>query len=245
MSNAYQFAEPGTLLFVTGVPLSGKSTLSAPLAAAIEGCSLQNMDILRVLAQKMDSYKPKADREPALQYGSCDSYIAVGDGSYSKASLLEGYRRYSRAVFNLAEAVIPKLEAQGAQSVLFEGVQIQPDLTAPHLAGNNRLIIITANEARLAANRKILFGDDPLMNSRYSIKRLLLLQNEILRQSRALPADVVLHIDNSGDRRDAVQAVMAQLQEQHVIIPSSKATRQTFRERKFFSFNGLWPRVHP
>lgn len=208
----YQFTDPGTLLFITGVPLSGKSTISPHLAASIEGCSMQNMDIFRLLAQTIDALKPEDEREPALQFGSCDGYLAVGDGSYSPANLLTGFGRYSRAVFGLAEIVIPSLEAQGAQSVLFEGVQLQPSLIEPHLKGNSKLVIVTSSDVKLKENRDNLFGGDPVMNDRYSTEKLLVLQDELVRQGQELPADSVLCVENTGNWKDTLPTILDFLQ---------------------------------
>lgn len=208
----FEFTEPGTLLFVTGVPLSGKSTISPQLTASIQGCSMQNLDIFRLLAQTVDEMRPPEDREAALQFGSCDGYLAVGDGSYSPDSLIEGFGRYSRAVFALADIVIPSLEAQGAQSVLFEGAQLMPSLVAPHLKGNSKLIVVTSDEVQLKKNRNKLFGGDPVMEDRYSDERLLLLQDEILRQADALPENSVLRVNNVGQWQEALPAILDFLQ---------------------------------
>ena len=217
LAPGYQFTEPGTLLFVTGVPLSGKSTISPQLAASVEGCSMQNMDVFRLLAQTIDGMKSEDEREPALQFGSCDGYLAVGDGSYSPENLLEGFGRYSRAVFALADIVIPSLEAQGAQSVLFEGVQLQPSLVAPHLKGNSKLIVVTSSDVQLKANRDRLFGGDPVMDDRYSNDKLLTLQDELLRQADELPADSVLRVDNTGEWPDTLPVILDFLQRTNTI----------------------------
>ena len=213
----YRFTEPGTLLFVTGVPLAGKSTIAPALAASIRGCALQNMDILRILAQEFDGMKPEAEREPTLNYGSCDSYAAIGDGSYSPESLVEGYRRYSRAVFRIAELVIPKMEAQGAQAAVFEGVQLLPSIVAPHLKAKNKLIVVTSDTSQLAANRQSVFGNDPLMSERYSAEHLMILQGEILDQAQQLPEETVFRAENTGDYAGTLTDIVSFLHETNVI----------------------------
>lgn len=60
----YSFVNPNTLLFLTGVPLSGKSSIAPLVASAIEDCTVQNMDIIRILAQERELQKPENKRNP-------------------------------------------------------------------------------------------------------------------------------------------------------------------------------------
>lgn len=213
----YSFVKPDTLLFLTGAPLSGKSTVAPLVAAAITDCTIQNMDIIRILAQERESQKPEEERNPFVRYGSCDSYLFVGDGSYSPQSLVVGYNLYARAVTSLLEAVIPKLENQGAQRVLFEGVQLTPEIVSPFLTGNNRLIVITSNETRLSANRDKRYGKDRELLERYSLERLLLLQEEIIRQAQEIPLDKMFFVDNSADYPTTVTRIIRLLIAEGVI----------------------------
>ncbi len=204
----YSFANPDSALFLTGTPLSGKSTIAPLVAANIEGCTVQNMDIIRLLAQEMETRKPESERNPFVRYGSCDSYLFVGDGSYSPQSLVTGFNYYARAVSSLLTGIIPRLEVQGAQRVLFEGVQLTPGIVSPFLVGNNKLIVITSDEARLGANRDKRYGKDKELLERYSLDRLLLLQGEIMRQSQQVPPDKIFFVDNSGDYIDSTMRII-------------------------------------
>lgn len=213
----YEFSFPNTMLFLTGVSLSGKSTIAPLIAAEIEGCSVQNMDILRIVTQEIESLKPEEERNPFATYGSCDSYLLIGDGSYSPESLIEGFNAYSQIVTSLLEKITPQLQAQGARDMLFEGVQLTPLVVLPYLVGNNRLIIITSDENRLDSNKKKLFGNDKTLNERYQTERLSILQAEILRQSRRIPSDKVMIFDNSGDYLITVKDILQKLQAEGVI----------------------------
>lgn len=213
----YMFSKEGTLIFMTGVPLSGKSTLAPLVAASIEGCSLQSMDIIRLVAQMIETFKPENERNPFVQRGSCDSYTLVGDGSYFPESLIEGFNQYAVAVSSVLRDVIPKLEIQGAQDVLFEGVQLAPRNVAEYLCGNNRLVVVTTNAKQVEHNRRKVFGDNDVLVSRYSTDKLLLLQDEIVRQSREITYGRVFKTENVGDYRLAVTAIMEFLLEAGVI----------------------------
>lgn len=213
----YEFSEPSTLLFLTGAALSGKSTISSLVSSAISGCVLQSMDIMRLAAQDVEETKPEKDRNPFVYLGSCDSYSAIGDGSYSPESLIEGFNLYSSAVFGIAKKLIPKLEAQGAQNVLFEGVQLTPSLVRPHLTEKNRLIIVTSDDSRLKENRDKMFKDEAEMVERYSLPLLLLIQEEILRQSLELDQQYLLTVSNSGEYTQAVTQILQTLLSQEVI----------------------------
>lgn len=218
---AYSYALPGTLLFINGAPFSGKSTIAPLLAANIAGCVIQNMDILRLTEQDFDDKLPEAERNPVLQYGSCDSYQVVGDGQYSPENLIEGYRRYSKAVCRVLGYVIPRLEAQGAQNVLFEGVQLQPVIVKPYLKAVNKLIIITSSEERLDKNKaKLLDDGNAELEERYSTERLILIQKELLRQTGSMPPEAVLCVNNDNSYIETVAKIIYFLRRSGTIVPA-------------------------
>lgn len=217
----YKFTRQGTLIFLTGVPLSGKSTIASLIASSIKGCTLQPMDIIRLVAQEIESHKPEGKRSPFVNYGSCDSYAAIEDGSYSPQSLLLGFNAYSEIVSSPLRNIIPKLEVQGAQNVLFEGVQLTPSIVMSYLNSNSKLIITTSNAQKLESNRRKMFGDNTELTERYSTDRLLLLQEEILKQSREIPEDKVAYIDNTGDYRNTIANTLQFLLDTSVIEPGS------------------------
>lgn len=221
----YKFIDPSTLLFLTGVPLSGKSTIAPLLAASISSCVLQPMDIIRLAAQEVENTKPIKKRNPFVFLGSCDGYIAIGDGTYSDEALIEGFNAYSNAVCALIINMIPKLEVQGAQNVLFEGVQLTPSIVKPHLRNNNKLVVVASTEKQLESNRNKLFGGDSGLNERYSIKKLMLLQDEILRQSAILPNNQLLVINNIANYVDAATDIMHFLLDEKVIDENSEAAK--------------------
>lgn len=214
----YSFTNPNTILFLTGVPLSGKSSITPLVASTIEDCTMQNMDIIRLLAQEREMQKPENERNPFVRYGSCDSYLFVGDGSYSPTSLLTGFNSYAQAVSSLLTDIVPKLEAQGAQKVLFEGVQLTPQIVAPFLGGDNKLIIITSNEAKLSSNREKRFGRDTELLERYSLDRLLLLQEEIIRQGKVVSPGKIFFVENTTDYVDTVVNIIRLLIAEGVIV---------------------------
>lgn len=213
----YSFVNPNTLLFLTGTPLSGKSTIAPLVASHVEGCTVQNMDIIRPLAQEMEMRKPEGERNPFVRYGSCDSYVLVDDGSYSPQNLISGFNSYARAISALLTRIVPRLEAQGAQSVLFEGVQLTPQIVSPFLTDDSKLIIITSNEAKLSANRDKKFGQDTELLERYSLERLLLLQEEIIGQGREIVPNKTFFVDNSTDYPDSVMRIIRLLLAEGVI----------------------------
>lgn len=219
---AYEFSKPGTLLFMDGSPLCGKSTVAPLVAANIAGCALQNMDIIRLAAQEVDAQGPGGETDPVLNFGSCDSYQAIGDGSYSPESLIEGYRRNSEAICRLMHKIVPGLEAQGAADVFFEGVQLLPDIVAPYLSASNKLLVMTSSGDGFDRNREKLFGREATdLHERYSTDRLLLIQGELLRQSAGLPPDQVFRVDNSHDFVAAASSILDFLQATEVIRPVS------------------------
>jgi len=218
----YRFTKQGTLIFVNGVPLSVKSTIAPLVASSIEGCTLQPMDIIRLIAQEIESLKPEGERSRFVNYGSCDSYVAVGDGSYSPQSLIFGFNAYSEVVCSPLRNIIPKLEVQGVQNVLFEGVQLTPSIIASYLKGNNRLIIITSDAQKLESNRRKMFGDNIELNQRYSIDKLLLLQREIIRQSEQIPQDRLFRVDNTGDFRYTTAQILQFMCKTGIIEPAPR-----------------------
>jgi len=215
----YRLSSPNTLMFLTGAPLSGKSTIAPLITSSVEGLTLQPMDIIRLLAQEVENIKPENQRNPFVNVGSCDSYTLIEDGKYSPERLIQGFNIYSEAVSSLLTGIIPKLEAQGVRDLLFEGVQLTPRIVAPYLDGNNRLIIITSNQPMFSSNRKKVFGENEELVDRYSDEKLLAIQQEILSQARQLPQDKVLYIDNTREYTDAATEIVRILRKTGVIRP--------------------------
>lgn len=207
----YKFAKNNSRIFITGVPLSGKSTISPLIARNISDCTWQNMDILRLTAQMVEEQKPIELRSPFVNYGSCDSYKAIGDGSFTPESLIEGFRCYSEIVSDSLSFILPKLEAQGAKDVLFDGVQTTPDIVKRHMNDSTILIVLTSSESRLRKNATKMFGEEQWLLDRYSPDKLMLLQNEILRQTNDFPKDKLLIVDNSGELSDSAYKIMDHL----------------------------------
>ncbi len=220
-SPEYRFTRQGTLVFITGAPLSGKSTIAPLITSSIENCTLQSMDIIRLVAQEIESHKPEAERSLLVNYGSCDSYVAIGDGSYSPQNLIIGFNAYSEIVCSPLRNIIPKLEVQGEQNVLFEGVQLTPSIVAPYLIGNNRLVVVTSNAQQLESNRRKIFGDNVELNKRYSTDKLLLLQDEIIRQSRQVSKNRLFYVNNTGDFRNTTTQVIQFMLKTDTIEPVS------------------------
>lgn len=216
----YRFAACNSRVYITGVPLSGKSSVAPLIAGRIGDCTLQNMDILRLMAQCVEHQKPEVCRNPFVEYGSCDSYRAVGDGSYSDAALIEGYRQYSEAVAGAALAwILPKLETQGARDVIIEGVQLMPEIVKRHINDNTRLIVLTSSEDRLGANARKIFGAERWLMERYSPDKLLLLQDEILQQSERFPSDKIFVVDNTSSIENTACQVLEFLLSSGEILP--------------------------
>ena len=204
----YEFTNPDTLIFVTGVPLSGKSTIAPLVSSSIKGCVLQSMDIMRLLMQEVENSKSEKKRNKFVEYGSCDSYKLINDGLYSVKNLIKGFNRYSEAVCYFLPSIISKLEKQGVKNLLFEGVQLTPSIVMPYLKNNSKLIILTLNESRMIQNRNILFSDDQECIERYSIERLLALQKEIINQSKKISKNSLFVIENRGDYIDIASEIM-------------------------------------
>ena len=124
----YVFTKPNTCIFLTGAPLSGKSTVSQIILSSIQDCVIQSMDIIRLLNIKFEELKIIKKRNTFYKYGSCDSYVFVGNGDYSDENLIKGFQENSRSICSVLEYIVPKLEKQGALNVIFEGVQLNPKI---------------------------------------------------------------------------------------------------------------------
>jgi 2-phosphoglycerate kinase len=214
----YKFATEGTLIFVAGAPLSGKSMIAPHIVSAVEGCSLLPMDVMRLVVQQRENQRDGKVVPSIANYGSCDSYLAIGDGSYSPKNLISGFNAYSKLVFSPLKEIIPKLEVQGAQNILFEGVQLTPSLVRRYLVKKNKLIILTSDAQKLERNRNKRYGGQRRLTERYSTEKLLLLQREILRQAAKLPKSKVIYAPNVKDYRVTISIILKSLEDAKVIV---------------------------
>lgn len=204
----YSFVKSNTLIFFCGTPISGKSTLAPHLTASIENCIMQSMDVIRLLSQEFELTKPKAQQNPFVFFGSTDAYTQIGDGSYSSASLIQGFKNYSIAVSQLLFFVFARLNPEDIENMVIEGVQLLPEIVAPFLKGNNRLVILTTTERQIALNRQSVFGDDLELHVKYSTDKLMLIQNEFKRQAENLPKDKVFIAKNIGNYEDTIRNIL-------------------------------------
>lgn len=211
----FTFSQEGSLIFVTGAPLSGKSTIAPLVTSSIDGCSMQNMDIFRLMMGREDEMKADSQKDAVLQFGSCDSYMTIGDGEYSEQSLIEGYIRNSRAVCKPLDYVIPKLEVQGAQNILFEGVQLLPSIVRKFMQTNqnSRFVIVTSTAEDLEARRGLLYtGEGYEFGRKYTSDRLELISHYLVSEAQQLPYKRVCVVDNSSTCVDAAEEVLGFLQ---------------------------------
>ncbi len=213
----YAFVRQGTLIFLTGTPLSGKSTVARLLSSLIEDCFLQQMDVLRLVAQDVESQKPESERNPFVNYGSCDSYLAISNGTYTPESLIAGFNAYAEAVSYYLGIIIPRLEAQNTHNLLFEGVQLTPSVVRQYLTDNNRLVMLTSDAPTLGANRTNTFGNNAHLTDRYSTERLLQLQEELVRQGREIPEGKIAYVNNTGSYETAVRQIIHYLFDSRII----------------------------
>jgi 2-phosphoglycerate kinase len=213
-----RYKDPRTMLFMTGVTLSGKSSIAMQVASRIQGTAVQNMDMFRTWAQEKEAVKPRGERNPFVRYGSCDSFAFVGDGSYSPESLVTGFNEYAKILSAPLTEMIPRLDVQGAQHVLFEGVQLTPSVVSPFLTGDNKLIIVTATESALSERRRKTYGRSRKMLERYGMERILLVQEEITRQAREADPAKILLVDNSGDYLESTARVLRYLVDEEIVV---------------------------
>lgn len=194
----HKLTQNKSIIFIGGAPLTGKTTIGTEVAARIDGLTLLPMDIVRIFSQILEKQKPKSTQNKFVNYGSCDSYIIVNDGKRTNQNIIDGYKMYSQAVFEPLKEIISKLEVQGCEHLVIEGVQLTPKLVAPYLGKNAKLIIITASNNRLASNKNKIFGSDKVLNSRYSNNNLTLIQSTLLEQTNSLNPNNYLVIQNTG-----------------------------------------------
>lgn len=213
----YKLNQRSSKLFIVGPPLIGKTTLASHLTSIIIDMPVVSMDIVRIFAQLIENEKLAKLRNKFVQYGSCDSYTLVGDGTFKKENIINGYKAYAKAVFNPITNVIPKLETQGCENVIFEGVQLMPELVAPYLGKNCKLIVLKSNPDRFNQSKKNLFEDNKILHNRYNNVALSTIQTEILKQASKIDSCHCIVIDNSFDKNTLITNVIKVLKEMDFI----------------------------
>jgi len=114
--------------------------------------------------------------------------------------------------------VLPKLEAQGVKDIIFEGVQLTPKNISKYLKNSqNKLIIIKSNRERLLKNRDKLFGNNQTMINRYNLDRIMLVQEEIIKQTLKLERDKFFIAENNNDYLETVKSILKYLEEYGIV----------------------------
>lgn len=228
----FQLTKQNTIIFITGAPLSGKSTITPLVYSGIQGITYQSMDILRLVAQEIENSKNTAKKNPYVFSGSCESYKLIGNGEYSVERLIQGFNKYSKAVSSiLFKRIIPNLDIQGDSNLLVEGVQLTPDIVAPFLKGNNKLIVFKSDAKTLSSNRKKLYGDGKLFLDRYSNEKLLAIQDEILSQAQKLPQEKVAIINTTSEAQDDASKIINWLRETKTIQSANPKEKKKSAKR--------------
>lgn len=219
MAKKYKFAHPHNVLFITGAPLSGKSTIAPLINSRLNNCVIQHMDVIRLLSQEVELQKPEEERNNYVFYGSTDAYKLVGDGIYSPEKLVKGYRLYSIGIASLLFSVFNKLNPEDIDNMTVEGVQLMPELVAPYLKRDGySLVVLTADEDQFNYNRDKDFTD-PEVKKKYSNDKVILVQNEILRQIKGLSDNKVIVTQNKGRPVDVVRKILKKLVRTSFITP--------------------------
>jgi len=195
-------------IFIVGAPFSGKSTISSILLSQIEGVTNLPMDIVRIFAQILEKKKPKASRNKFVELGSCDCYELINDGKPTDKNIIDSYKIYSKSVFEPLKQIMPKLEAQGCEHLIIDGVQLMPELIAPYLGKYAKLIIITSCAEKFISNKQKVIGTDKALQKRYSNDTLNLIQTEILKQARELDKNNYTIVENTGNVEDCTDIII-------------------------------------
>lgn len=213
----YKFNTGGTIIFLCGAPLVGKSSVASQLVSKIQDCSLQSMDIVRLFAQEYENLKPKSEQNDFVQLGSCDSYKLIGDGKYSPETLIEGYKKYAASICSHLSFIISRLEVQGAHNVIFEGVQLLPECIVQYLKGNNVFIELIGTKANFERNKNALFGRDQNLQKRYETEKLLVIQEEISKQRKRFNDKMSFVITMNSSIEQVVNDILGELKQRDVI----------------------------
>ena len=215
----YRFIEPGSVVFLTGTPLSGKSTIAPIVSMQIENCAMQHMDVIRLLSQQIELIKPEGQRNNLVMFGSTDAYTQIGDGTYSDAALIEGYKQYSKAVTKHFFAVLNQLNPEDISNMFIEGVQLLPEIVAPYLQSHPGLLIILTSNNNTLQTRVEERYIDPTVQSKYRPKMLQLIQDTLLDQSKIISQKNLLVIKNNLEPLNTANAIIKSLIKKRVLLP--------------------------
>ncbi|OGE31902.1 hypothetical protein A2631_02130 [Candidatus Daviesbacteria bacterium RIFCSPHIGHO2_01_FULL_44_29] len=213
----YKFTNKGSVLFIAGAPLSGKSTITSLLAQQIEDSCIQHMDIIRLISQQIESLKPRSARNELVYLGSTDAYKKIGTGEYSKENLIAGYRLYSDGVVQHFLPILDKLNDQDVSTLIIEGVQILPSLIEKYTNLQNfYYVLITASPDGYKIHLDKLFKSLYLKN-KYSVSKLIAIQEYLIKEVELLPESKKTIIKNEKDLGFVVSAILQKLKDRNFI----------------------------
>ncbi len=213
----YKFTAQNTIIFIAGAPSSGKTILAPLVSFEIENCIVQHMDIIRMLSEHLTLQNGRLKENKLVSSSSVDAYTQIGDGSYSPKNLIEGYKLYSQIITKHFLPVIAKLNPEDVNNMILEGVQLMPELLKDILSQTNTyLFVLTANKEHYKKNAKCRFVTDEL-RTKYSPKKLKLIEVELVSQANALPTNNYTIIPNSKMVQNTVNKVLQCLLEKNII----------------------------
>lgn len=217
MLRNYSYILPHNVLFLTGAPLCGKSTIASILNACIVDSAIQHMDLIRLLSENMENKKPINKRNKFVGLSSVDAYKEIGNSEYSTDNLILGYKLYSEAVSQLILSVLDKLNPEDIDHLIMEGAQLLPELTAPYLSRPGYgIIVLKTTEEQFNIHRENVFSEQNLRD-KYSNEKVISIQNELIKQAEKINSKKVFIVENNGTPETVVLKILEMLEINNLI----------------------------
>jgi 2-phosphoglycerate kinase len=173
-----QSAKKPVIIFISGIPASGKSTLAVKLAAKLNFKVCIGVDEIKEVVKHYD-------KNPFIKRSSHNCWQLLG--ARSDKNILKGYEKYCFGMTAGVSAIINQSRKTG-ENLIIEGVQLLPKLYSKFNNFNCFHFVLVSNFDRLHQNRikQKITERHQIQTDVWSKKEkeLKLIQLELIRQAK-------------------------------------------------------------
>lgn len=199
IKNKIKKAQKPLIIFISGIPATGKSTLAIKLAAKLDIKVCVGVDEVKEVVKIYD-------KNPFVHRSSHDCWQLIGERN--KKNILLGYKKYCYGLKNGVGSIINRSKNNGENAII-EGVHLLPEIYLKTSELNVFYFLITSNfgfihkkniKKRLIERHKM---QDDVWSERYP--ELKIIQNEMIMSANKFRCNILKENSISNQVKEIVK----------------------------------------